>query len=163
LLLASFSMLGFAVAPRVPQLISFRNEMAPAPFAANSDLPATPAGLVQLARFTASPTRTVSHAALLRSQTRPAVKQTKPETQHNPGATVIQARFPQLAGTAPARQCINIERSRRTPITQTVFVVMRTQRQEDGFAADSWTIRVWQVTYFQINNSNQNGIPAKKT
>ena len=70
LLFASFSLLGFAVAPRVPQLVSFRNEVAPVTFAANSEIPATPAGLVQPAKFTASPARAVSREALLRPQTR---------------------------------------------------------------------------------------------
>jgi hypothetical protein len=163
LLLVSFSMLGFAVAPRVPQLISFRNEVAPVRFASNSDLPATPAGSMQLAKFTAPSVRPMSYGALPKLQTRAAVKQTKPETQHNLGATVFQARFPRLADTVPAKQCMNVERSRRIPITRTVFVVTRTQQQDDGFAADSWTLRVWQVTYFRFNIANQNGIPAKKT
>jgi beta-lactamase regulating signal transducer with metallopeptidase domain len=164
LLFASFSMLGFAVAPRVPQLVSFRNEVAPVTFAANSGLPTKlPVSSIQLAKFTLPTVHAAPHVALLKLQARAAVKQIKSEAQQSLGTTAVQARFPQLADTAPAKQCMNFERSRRTPITQTVFVVMRTQQKEDGFAADSWTIRVWQVTYFQVNTANQIGIPAKKT
>jgi len=163
LLLASFSMFGLALAPRVPQLVSFRSEEAPATFAANPELPPTPAGLIQLAKFSASPTRTVSHAVALGLQTRAVLKKAKPEVEHSLAATVIQARFPQLADGAPGRQCTSVERNRRIPVTQTVFVVMQTRTEENGFAAASWTIRVWQVTYFQTNYANQNGLRAKKT
>jgi beta-lactamase regulating signal transducer with metallopeptidase domain len=164
LLFASFSMLCLALAPRVPQLISFRNELAPVTFAASSELAASPEVVsVHLAKFTPPTPHTVPNVASLKSQTRSAFKQAKAETEHGLGATVIQARARQLADNAPTKQCMNIERNRRTPVTQTVFVVMRTQQQENGFAANSWTIRVWQVTYVQINNANQNGIPAKKT
>jgi bla regulator protein blaR1 len=163
LLFASFSMVGLALGPRVPQLVSFRNEAAPATFAANSELPAKlPVGSLQLAKFTTSSAHAAPHVALPGRQARAAVKRIKSEAQ-NLGATVVQARFPQLADTAPAKQCVNFERNRKTSVTRTLFVVTRTQRQEHGFAADSWTIRVWQVTYFQINNANQNGLPAKKT
>ena len=162
LLLGSFSILGLALAPRVPQLVSFRNEVAPTMFAWSSENPATPVGSMQLAKFNLLSAHTVVHSAV-KTQTRAGLKQTKSEAQQSLGTTIVQARFPQLADTAPAKQCMNIEPNRRTPITQTVFVVMRTQQKEDGFAADSWTVRVWQVTYFQINTANQNGIPAKKT
>jgi beta-lactamase regulating signal transducer with metallopeptidase domain len=164
LLFASFSMLGFAVAPRVPQLVSFRNEIAPVKLAENSEHVAKPqTASIQLAKLNPPTSDTVAHAALLKSQTRAALRQTKSEAQESLGAALIPARFPQLAGAGPAKQCMKIERSRRTPVSQTVFVVTRTQRQEDGFAVDSWTVHVWQVTYFQIYNANQNGIPAKKT
>jgi beta-lactamase regulating signal transducer with metallopeptidase domain len=162
LLIASFSMLGFAVAPRVPQLVSFRNEIPPVTFAANPELVARPeVASVHLAKFTTPITHTV-HVTSLKPQTRSAFRQAKPGTENDLGATVIQAKFPQPVNDAPAKRCVNLERSRTTPITQTVFVVMRTERQEGGFATDSWTIRIWQVTYFQINNANQGGIPAKK-
>jgi hypothetical protein len=131
-------------------------------FAARSELPSTPAGSTQLAKFSITSAHTAAHSAV-KTQPRAGLKQTKSEAQQSLGATVVQARFPQLANTVPAKQCMNFERNRRTPITRTVFLVTRTQQQEDGFAAASWTIRVWQVTYFQINNANQNGIPAKKT
>ena len=164
LLLASFSMLGLAMAPRIPQLVSFRNEVTPATLAANSELPekATSVSSLHLAKFMEQSPHTEPHKALLKLQSRTALKQTKSEAQQRLGATVVQARLPQLANTVPAKQCMNVERTRRIPITRTVFVVTRIQQQEDGFAAASWTIRVWQVTYFHINNANQNGIPAKK-
>jgi beta-lactamase regulating signal transducer with metallopeptidase domain len=162
LLVASFLMLVLTVAPRVPQIVSFRNEVAPVTFAANSGIPATVPGSMQLAKFNLTSAHTVAHSAV-KIQTRIGSQQTKSEAQQSPGATVVRAKFSQLSGSAPAKQCMTLERNRRIPITRTVFVVTRTQQQEDGFVADSWTIRVWQVTYFQINNANQNGIPAKKT
>jgi len=162
LLVASFSMLGLAVAPRVPQFVSFRNEVAPARFAANSEIPPTTPGSMQFAKFSLTAAHTVAHSAL-KTQTRAGLKQTKSETQQSPGATVVQAKFSQLSDKAPPRQCMTLERNRSIPITRTVFVVMRTEQQEGGFTADSWTIRVWQVTYFQVNTANQPGIPAKKT
>jgi beta-lactamase regulating signal transducer with metallopeptidase domain len=162
LLLASFSMLGLALVPRVPELISFRNEKAPETFAASSDLPSKlPVRSIQLAKFTPPSAHTAPHVASLKPQERAAVKPIESQAQQSLATTIVQARFPQLAGAAPAKQCMNFERNRTIPITRTVFVVMRTQ--ENGFAADSWTIRVWQVTYFRFDTANQNGIPAKKT
>ncbi|MGH9512049.1 MAG: M56 family metallopeptidase [Terriglobales bacterium] len=147
LLAASFS-LSFVVLPRLPELISFREEAVAPPMTASLNIPAKE----DFTRFAGTKTfssraANATHLASLKSS-RP-ISPARRRGADLQSRNVIPARFQAYDNgryVLPL-QSKNAAAGRRALFTQTLFVVTRSQRdpQSPGF----WTIRVWRLTVFE--------------
>lgn len=180
---AAFSLLGFAAAPNLPQLISFRDKTPLVETAAASSRIEPAPALVHLAK--AAMTIQPSAINMLRSSARPAVLQAsttranvranyqtnllsrmKTDSFRNPEARTIQARFP--ANQPPAFEfgisrpaASEVSRPGMVRVSETLFVI--TQAPQPGSLQPvRWTVRIWRVSIEQSPAAVDDKLPAKK-
>ena len=187
-LLGTFALLSFIVAPRFPQLVSFRDKTPTFEIAtAKSDLqPRAEARFVHLAAFhppesTARPTalrpsgdemarpsplnsqsmRTVTRVPREAESIRASMNSENMDVEKTAEPTIIGARLPSGERTGSAFNATKTGGIGQVHVSQTLFVIMQMQ-QGNYIHREVWTVRVWQVTFFQPHNAIGNSIPAKK-
>ncbi|MGH9528567.1 MAG: M56 family metallopeptidase [Terriglobales bacterium] len=157
LLLASSFFLGFAVLPRVPDIVRF-TDGAPSTVAKFDLARKAPESSIQVPAVPAPVPRGQVHRASFKTKHifAPAGREDQSIVSHS----VIEAKFPSNRRNESSLRSKNSTTTRQALVTRTVLVV--TRFRGDGESPEFWTVHVWQLTVFEPNTASQNTLPAKK-